>query len=119
MNDYKAKGILAFTLNLQGGMPGYEGAINSAFRSDASLKPNYMRRVGRVIEVTDARGLVIILGFFYQRQDGILLDANAVRQATVNAAAWISDQGYTNVIVEIANEYRHPGFDHQIITYLW
>ncbi len=116
MNDYKAKGILAFTINLQGGMPGYEGAINSAFRSDGGLKPNYMDRVRRVIEAADARGLIIILGFFYQRQDGILQDVNAVRQATVNATTWICDQGYTNVIVEIANEYRHPGFDHQIIT---
>ena len=69
MDQYKAKGILAFTLNLQGGYPGYEGAINSAFARDGSLKPAYVRRVARVIEAADANGLVIILGLFYQRQD--------------------------------------------------
>jgi len=115
MNEYKSKGILAFTLNLQGGFPGYEEAINSAFRADATLKTDYMNRVSRVIEAADDRGMVIILGFFYQRQDERLPDADAVRKATANAAAWIRDKGYTNVMVEIANEYKHPGFDHRII----
>ncbi len=110
MDQYKSKGILAFTINLQGGFPGYEGAINTAFRADASLKPHYMSRVSRVIEAADARGMVIILGFFYQRQDEILPDADAVRAATANAAAWVRDKGYTNVMIEIANEYVHGGF---------
>lgn len=110
MDEYKAKGILAFTINLQGGVPGYERAINSAFRADASLKPDYMKRVSRVIEAADERGLVIILGLFYQRQDQILPDDDAIRKATENAAAWVRDKGYTNVIIEIANEYVHRGF---------
>ena len=115
MNEYKSKGILAFTINLQGGLPGYEGAINTAFRADASLKPDYMKRVSRVIEAADARGMVIILGLFYQRQDQILPDENAVRAAAANAAAWARDKGCTNVMIEIANEYRHGGFNNDII----
>jgi hypothetical protein len=59
--------------------------------------------------------MVIILGFFYQRQDQILADEDAVRAATRNAATWIAQNGYTNVLVEIANEYRHGGFDHGIL----
>ena len=110
MKEYKAKGILAFTINLQGGNPGYEEVINTAFRADASLKSDYMSRVSRVIEAADKQGLVIILGFFYQRQDQILPDDDAVRKATENAAAWVRDKGYTNVIIEIANEYVHSGF---------
>ena len=110
MDQYKSKGILAFTVNLQGGLPGYEKAINTAFRADASLKDRYMKRVARVIEAADARGMVIILGLFYQRQDQILPDEDAVRKATANAAAWVRDKGYTNVIIEIANEYVHKGF---------
>jgi len=115
MEEYKSKGILAFTINLQGGYPGYEGAINSAFRSDGSLKSEYMRRVSRVIEAADDLNLVIILGLFYQRQDQILRDENAVRAAVANAAEWVKSKGYTNVLIEIANEYSHPGFDHRII----
>jgi hypothetical protein len=30
--------VNAFTLCLQGGMPGYEGSVNSAFASDVSDK---------------------------------------------------------------------------------
>ena len=116
MEEYKSKGILAFTINLQGGFPGYEGAINSAFRPDASLKESYMNRVSRVIEAADQLGMVIIVGFFYQRQDQILPDEDAVRKATGNAATWLKDKGYTNVMVEIANEYVHGGFDHSIIS---
>ncbi len=115
MDQYKAKGILAFTINLQGGMPGYEGAVNSAFNPEGSLKPEYMSRVSRVIEAADKKGMVIFVGFFYQRQDQVLRDKEAVRAAAVNAASWIRDRGYTNVLVEIANEYNISGFDHSII----
>ena len=115
MDEYRSKGILAFTLNLQGGMPGYEGAVNSAFNPDGSLKPAYMNRVSRVIEAADKKGMVIIVGFFYQRQDQVLRDETAVRAATVNAASWLRDKGYTNILVEIANEYKISGFDHPII----
>jgi len=115
MDEYRSKGILAFTLNLQGGMPGYEGAINSAFLPDGKLKPAYLERVARVIEAADQRGMVIILGFFYQRQDQILKDRDAVITAVGNASSWLSRKGYRNVMVEISNEYRHPGFDHQIL----
>jgi hypothetical protein len=116
MDEYKSKGILAFTINLQGGFPGYEGAINTAFRADASLKADYMKRVSRVIEAADSRGMIIILGLFYQRQDQILPDEDAVRAATANAAEWVKDKGYTNVMIEIANEYTHGGFDNHIIS---
>jgi hypothetical protein len=115
MDAYRAHGILAFTLNLQGGYPGYEGAVNSAFEQDGSLKGCYVRRVGRAIEAADARGMVVILGLFYQRQDQVLAGEEAVRAATRNAATWIAQNGYTNVLVEIANEYRHGGFDHRIL----
>jgi hypothetical protein len=34
MPEYVEAGVRAFTFNLQGGMPGYEGALNSAFEPD-------------------------------------------------------------------------------------
>jgi hypothetical protein len=106
---------LAFTINLQGGMPGHEGAVNSAFRPDGSLKNEYLARVARVIEAADARGMAIILGLFYQRQDQILSDEDSVRSGTRNVARWLRDCNYSNVLVEIANEYRHPGYDHDVL----
>lgn len=113
--EYKALGIDAVTLNLQGGTPGYEGAVNSAFAADGSLRASYLDRAQRVVEACDRAGVVVILGCFYQRQDQILTDEAAVRAAVVNVAGWLRDRGYRNVILEIANEFGHGGFDHDLL----
>jgi len=113
--DYVAHGLRAFTLNLQGGMPGYEGAINSAFNADGTLRPAYLQRMDRVIDACDKQGCAVILGCYYQRQDQILQDEAAVKQGIVNACKWIETKGFTNVVLEIANEFQHGGFNHSIL----
>lgn len=113
--NYAAHGVRAFTIGLQGGMPGYEGALNSAFRPDGSLRDSYLRRVRRVIDACDRQGLVVILGCFYQRQDQVLEDEAAVRRGLLNVVDWIGRSGFRNVVLEIANEFDHRGFDHRIL----
>ena len=85
MPDYVAQGVRAFTVSLQGGYPGYSGARNSAFRSDGTLDATYLARVARVIERADGLGAVIILSLFYQRQDQILRNEEAVRAGVIKA----------------------------------
>ena len=41
---YRDRGILGYTVSLQGGLPGYEGARASAFRPDGTLKPAWLSR---------------------------------------------------------------------------
>ena len=113
--EYSSYGVRAFTLNLQGGFPGYEGAVNSAFKPDGTLRKSYLGRIKRVIEECHKHGMVVILGLFYQRQDQILRDEQAVKSGVVNAVNWVKESGFTNVVIEIANEYDHSGFDHDII----
>lgn len=113
--DYVGCGARAFTISLQGGMPGYEGAVNSAINPDGSLRGPYLQRVRDVIEACDRQGAVVILGCFYQRQDQLLKDEAAVRAGVVNVAQWIKGCGFTNVVLEIANEAGHPGFDHPLL----
>ena len=113
--EYVEHGVRAFTINLQGGFPGYEGAVNSAFNPDGSLRKDYMQRVRQVIEACDRNGAVVILRCYYQRQDQILRDEKAVRTGVVNTVRWLRESGYTNVVLEIANEFNHPGFDHPIL----
>ena len=115
LDDYYAHGVRAFTFCLQGGMPGYEGAVNSAFNADGSLREEYLKRMERVIEACDRRGVAVILGCYYQRQDEILKDGDAVRRGVVNVCDWITRKGWKHVMIEIANEYDHGGFDHEII----
>lgn len=113
--DYAAQGVNAFTICLQGGMPGYEGAVNSAYEPDGGLRPAYLARVERVIRACDSNGVVVILGLYYQRQSRILRDESSVRAGVVNAAHWIQSRGFRNVAVEVANEYPHNGFAHAMI----
>lgn len=113
--DYAASGVNAFTVCLQGGMPGYEGALNSAFDPDGSLRPGYLARVDRVIRACDQQGVAVILGLFYQRQSRILRDDQAIRAGVVNAVRWVRERGFCNVLIEIANEYPHSGFAHALI----
>ncbi len=114
--DYVKHGVRAFTICLQGGFPGYEGAVNSAFNSDGSLKESYLKRVRRVIEACDQHGAVVILGCYYQRQDQILRDEAAIRTGLINVVRWIKDSRFANIVLEVANEYSiKKGFDHEIL----
>ena len=100
--DYYAHGVRAFTLNLQGGFSGDEGVLNSAFEPNGTLRAPYLERIGRVIEACDRQGIVVILGCFYQRQDQVLENDDAIRAAVRNAVRWVRDEGYTNVTIEVA-----------------
>lgn len=116
MPEWRRHGLLAFTINLQGGSPqGYSREQpwhNSAIEADGSLRSDYMARLERILDRADDLGMVVILGVFYFGQDERLRDEQAAKQALDNALAWIFDRGYTNVILEINNEcnvrYDHP-----------
>ena len=119
MPSWRRAGLLAFTVNLQGGSPqGYSSEQpwhNSAFEADGRLRPDYAARMGRIIERADELGMVVILGYFYFGQDQRLTDEAAVVAAVQNATEWILGAGYANVIVEIANEIDVPRYTHQIL----
>ncbi len=111
--EYTSNGVNDFTISLQGGMPGYEGAVNTAFESDGSLRRSYMDRVARVIREADRNSAVIILSCFYQRQHShfsALAGKEAIRNAVSNVVKWIGENQFRNVILEISNEYRHGGY---------
>ena len=119
MPTWRAHGVLAFTINLQGGSPeGYSKAQpwhNSGIEADGSLNPDYLSRLERIIDFADALGMVVILGYFYFGQDHRLTDENAVKRAVDNATGWLFDKGYTNVIVEVNNECN-VRYSHEILT---
>lgn len=115
LQEYVGQGARAFTVSLQGGYPGYEGARNSGFRPDGTLDADYLSRVARVIERADALGAVVILSLFYQRQDQVLRNEQAVRAGVLKAVDWVKQRGYRNIILEIANEYGHSGFNHAVL----
>lgn len=113
--EYAAHGLRAVTLGLQGGFPGHEGAICSAFAADGALRPGYMARVARAIAACDAQGMAVILSCYYRRQDQHLRDADALRAGVANVAGWIAAQGFGNVLLEVANEFGHHLYHHPFL----
>ena len=128
MSEWRLHGLLAVTLNLQGGSPeGYSQGQpwhNSAFTEEGALRPDYMARAELILDEADRLGMAVILGLFYFGQDQRLSDEKAVTHAVDEAVAWVLDKGYRNVLIEINNEcninYDHailqPARVHELIT---
>ena len=135
LDTYRDNGVLAINVSLQGGNPGYKeevaeiqrnheassgrgkGALISAFLPDGSLKPAWMGRLLRLQRALDQRGMILTLMYFYQGQNGVLLDPTTVRQAVISATDWLIQNDCRNVIIEIANEFDW-GYDPWITNHM-
>ena len=119
MPEWRRHGLLAVTLNLQGGSPqGYSQAQpwhNSAFEADGSLRSAYLVRLARILDRADELGMVVILGYFYFGQDQRLTDDEAVRRGVRDATEWLHAGRYRNVLVEIANECDNRAYDRPLV----
>jgi hypothetical protein len=117
--EWRRNGLLAFTVNLQGGSPeGYSKSQpweNSAIDAAGNLRPAYIKRLARVIDRADELGMVVIVGYFYFGQDQRIKDETAVRRAVANATQWLLDTGHRNLLVEIDNECNVAAYDHEIL----
>jgi len=117
--NWYSYGLRAFTVGFQGGGPCFtipnNTIDNNPFTEDGKkIDLAYAARMDRLIRGADACGMVVIVSFFYAGQAVRLLDEAAIVDATKIASNFLRDGGYTNVLIEIANEYnlssfaRHP-----------
>jgi hypothetical protein len=115
---YRQHGLLAVTVNFQGGSPeGYSREQpweNSAFTADGALRAEYSNRMRQVIDAADACGMVVIVGCFYQGQDERLGDETAVIRALDGATQFLLEHGWSNVLVEVNNECD-TRYEHSIL----
>jgi hypothetical protein len=117
MSKWKSNGLLAFTINLQGGSPtgyGNKGWINSTYDKKGNLQPAYMKRLKKVLDEADRLGMVVIVGYFYFGQDEYLENETAVIHAVDDITNWILKNKYKNILVEINNECD-INYDHKIL----
>ena len=119
MPQWRASGLLAFTVNFQGGSPeGYSHTQpwdTGAFDADGSLRPAFTERMKRVLDAADAQKMVVIVGYFYFGQAMRLRDEAAVLRATDNATQWLLRGGWRNVLVEVDNETNVKAYTHEIL----
>ena len=119
MPEWKLHGLLAFTLNLQGGSPeGYSAGQpwhNSALNADGSLRPEFMARAARILDRANELGMVVILGVYYFGQDQRLTDEAAVIRGVDATVDWVLARGDRHVIIEINNECNVKKYEHDIL----
>jgi hypothetical protein len=118
MKKWRKYGLLSFTVNMQGGSPqGYSQAqpwYNSGYTENGSLRPEYLTRLEKILNMADKLGMVPILGLFYFGQDERLRDEQAVINAVNNMINWLSEKRYRNILIEINNECNVE-YDHEIL----
>jgi len=118
MPTWRKHGLLAVTVNFQGGSPqGYskdQPWHNSAFTESGELRKDYAARMEKVLDKADELGMAVIVGYFYFGQDERLEGEAAVLGATDAATNWLLDKGYTNVLVEVNNECD-VRYDHAVL----
>jgi hypothetical protein len=119
MDQWRKNGLLSFTINMQGGSPqGYSADQpwnNSGYTEDGSLRPEYLKRLERILDRSDELGMVPIVGLFYFGQDERLRDEKAVINAVNNMTNWLLDRNYKNLLIEINNECNVKKYDHEIL----
>jgi hypothetical protein len=119
MPIWRKHGLLAVTLNLQGGSPeGYSKTQpwhNSAINTNGTLDDKTMARLAKVIDKADELGMVVILGLYYFGQDQRVKDEQAVIAGVDNAIDWLIAKKCTNVLVEVNNECDVKAYDHDIL----
>lgn len=121
MPQWRRSGLLAFSINLQGGSPldyakPQEPWHNSAIEEDGSLRSDYLNRLVRILDKANDLGMAVILGLFYFGQDEHVWGEDAVIHAVDNTVHWLLECGYNNVLVELANECDSDRYQHPILS---
>ena len=118
--EWYSYGLRAITVGLQGGMPVFtiENSTidNNPFGTDG-IDPEYLTRLDRVIRAADDLGMIVIVSILYQGQSLRLPDGAAVRNAIRRTSAWLKEQAYTNIIIEVANEHTVGDFRKRPLVY--
>lgn len=116
---YRSHGLTSVAFNVQGGSPmGYgwnQPWHTSGYTPDGRLLPDYKSRLLRVLDAVDANGMVAVLGYFYVSATPALADEAAFLRAADEITDLLCDGGYTNVLIEVANEADIPRWTAEII----
>lgn len=112
LDDYKAHGVNAVTVFYQGSSGGYYNPFSS---DGLSIDEGHHSRMEQIIQACKSRGMVVIVGLFYQRASFKFTSATGVKNAVKTVAQKLKP--YRNVIVNIANEQNSAGWDDSASIY--
>jgi hypothetical protein len=100
LDDYRAHGVNTIAVYYMGSSGGYSDPFSSDGRR---MDPDHQARMESIIKACDERGMVVVVGIFYQRcEQPQLHDWEACRQAVQTVAKAL--RPHRNVILNMANE---------------
>lgn len=109
--EWYSYGLRAITVGFQGGWPVFTVDVktieNNPFGENGiKLDERYASRMDRIIKAADSLGMIVIINILYWAQSLRLKDGRAVVSAVGQAADFLKNGGYTNVFIDLANEYN-------------
>ena len=118
--EWYAYGIRAITVGFQGGWPVTQAMVDqfncNPFGEDGlHLDDGFASRMDRLIRAADDIGMIMIVNIFYWAQANRLKNGTAVRDALKTACHFLRDNKYTNVLIDVANEFNIRQFKHPMI----
>src|ERR1017187_2307121 len=110
LDGFKSYGVNTISVFLMGSRFG----DIKGYHADASLDPVYATRLGRIVEATDRRGMIVLVGCLYWSTSTANSDLGHWRQTDADKAIgitiqWLKDHSYRNVFGDVDNE----GMAHQ------
>lgn len=104
-------GLRAVTVGVQGGMPVFTIDVhtidNNPFSPDGmTFDEAYAKRLDKIIQAADALGMVVIVNILYWAQALRLKNDDALVSALKSVASFLKKGNYTNIIIDVANEYN-------------
>lgn len=119
LSVWRDHGVLAFTINWQGGgaiyTDVYDQYDNNGFTPEGEIKQAYAGRVAQILARADALGMVVIVGLFYGKHLQKMRDEAAIKRAGKAAVDFLAGTGRRNILIELANEIeicvRVSGYD--------
>lgn len=105
LDDYKQYGVNTVDVFFQGSSGGFSDPF---LHNGTEIEEGHLRRMKKILNACRERGMVVIVGIFYQRTmadyDGVrnINDARGVESAVKSVAKAL--RSYKNLILNIANE---------------
>ncbi len=119
--QWYAKGLRAITVGVQGGGSCFTikgcNLVNNPYSSDGkSVDSAYLERLDRLINACDEIGIIVMVSFLYCENIKLMAGAQPVINAVKTMSSYLKEKSYTNVIIEVANEYNIKPFENYPIV---
>ncbi len=110
-----AKGLRAITVGMQGGGSCFTVRAcdlkNNPYSADGlQVDEAYLARLDRLINACDEIGMIVIVSYFYSGNIDTLDGAQGIINAVETMSTYLKEKAYTNIIIEVTNEYNIPPF---------